>query len=85
MTDHTVVATQLVDDDLGQSGVAKMPDEIHEWCVEQVMKRLGEIDKLSNGIVQYGGPDSETSFLPSDPLTPVRKTLDRYKGIGASR
>lgn len=82
MTDYTPVATQLIDDELGRSGVSKMPTEIHEWCVSQVVKRLGEIESLSNGVVQYG-MDGETSFISSDPLKPVLSTIKRYKGIGA--
>jgi hypothetical protein len=81
-TDYNALAAELVDDELGASGVSKMPDAIHEWCVGQVAKRLGEIDRLSNGVVQYG-PDGETSFMSGDPLKPVQSTLNRYKKIGA--
>lgn len=81
MTDTTTVATQLINDELGSTGVRKIPSSVMAWCVSQVAKRITEIEALSNGIVQYG-PDGESSFLPGDPLAPVMKTLNRYKGIG---
>ena len=81
-TDYTTVATQLIENELGHSGASSMPTELYDWTIAQVAKRLGEIDKLANGVVQYG-PDGETSFLSSDPLKPVRTVLNRFKGLGA--
>lgn len=74
-------ASTLVDAYLG-TGKTRCPDELLNLSIRLVTRRLWDIYKSSNGVVQWG-PDGESSFLPADMLKPVTPILARFRGLGA--
>ena len=80
--DFFVASQVIIDDYLGVNGVFRCPEETYDLALLFVVRRVWDIHKSKNGMIQYG-PDGEISTLPADVMKPAEPLLRRYKSLGA--